>query len=135
MGLPGSGKTTLAKRIIAKMESSNRTVTWLNADEVRKEYDDWDFSIEGRIRQSLRMNELAKKAETEFVVCDFVCPLPEMRKNFDPHFIIWLDTVTSSQYKDTDNMFIRPEGYTFKLLAKDAEKWGDYIAINIMNTP
>ena len=49
MGLPGSGKTSLAK-LLAPMFNA----VWLNADEVRKESDDWDFSLEGRKRQSLR---------------------------------------------------------------------------------
>lgn len=114
IGLPNSGKSTLAKRIVAKMESNNRTITWLSDDE----------------HDENQMLELAKQCETEFVICDIVCPQPKMRTNFDPQFIIWLDTV-----KDTEDTFIKPEGYTYKLIEKDAEKWGDYIAINIMNTP
>ena len=38
MGLPGSGKTTLANEL-AKLIKSKR----LNADEVRKAANDWDF--------------------------------------------------------------------------------------------
>jgi adenylylsulfate kinase len=49
-GLPGSGKSTLAEQL-AKLLNG----VWLNADEIRKEYNDWDFSMEGRIRQANRM--------------------------------------------------------------------------------
>ena len=52
MGLPGAGKTTLAQQILDRLEVSGKTVTWLNADNIRKEYNDWDFSLEGRLRQS-----------------------------------------------------------------------------------
>ena len=51
MGLPGSGKTTLANEL-APMINAKR----LNADEVRKEANDWDFSSEGRTRQSKRLS-------------------------------------------------------------------------------
>ena len=69
MGLPGAGKTTLASKLAPLINAK-----WLNADEVRKKANDWDFSEEGRLRQSLRMS---KKAD-EFlkqgfnVVADFV---------------------------------------------------------------
>jgi adenylylsulfate kinase len=56
MGLPGSGKTTLAEEL-APMLNAKR----LNADEVRKEANDWDFSEEGRKRQAKRMADFAKK--------------------------------------------------------------------------
>jgi adenylylsulfate kinase len=57
MGLPGAGKTTLAKELRLKFWEEGRTVSWLNADKIRKIYNDWDFSTEGRIRQSQRMRE------------------------------------------------------------------------------
>ncbi len=71
MGLPGSGKTTLANEL-APMINAKR----LNADEVRKDANDWDFSEEGRKRQARRMADFAKKLKEEgnFVVADFVCP-------------------------------------------------------------
>ena len=75
MGLPGAGKTTLAEKLRIYFEHYEKKVIWLNADRVRKEYNDWDFSHEGRIRQSHRMRELADKIECDFVICDFVAPL------------------------------------------------------------
>ena len=54
MGLPGSGKSTLAEPFARLING-----VWLNADQIREEYNDWDFSPEGRMRQSLRMRYLA----------------------------------------------------------------------------
>ena len=47
MGLPGSGKTTLASKLAPLLKAK-----WLNADKVRKEVNDWDFSEEARKRQA-----------------------------------------------------------------------------------
>ena len=58
MGLPGSGKTTLAKELVPLLDAK-----WLNADKIRTEYNDWDFSAEGRVRQANRMSNLAKKTK------------------------------------------------------------------------
>ena len=79
MGLPGAGKTTLAEKF-APMINAVR----INADEVRKMANDWDFSLKGRLRQSKRMKDLAQKAlnEGRHVVADFVCPTPDTRKDF-----------------------------------------------------
>jgi adenylylsulfate kinase len=78
MGLPGAGKTTLAQTLRDLIQDNNKTVEWFNADLVRQAYDDWDFSTEGRVRQSVRMRELAEKINSDYVVCDFVCPLCEI---------------------------------------------------------
>ena len=56
MGLPGAGKTTLADELAPMLKAKR-----LNADEVRKAANDWDFSEEGRKRQSQRMSDAAKK--------------------------------------------------------------------------
>ena len=64
-GLPGSGKTTLAKCLSAKLNAD-----WFNADEVRATYDDWDFSESGRIRQAKRMSTLADKSKADHTLCD-----------------------------------------------------------------
>ena len=77
IGLPGSGKTTLAKNILSFLNAD-----WLNADIVRKKFKDWDFSKLGVLRQSKRMASLAKKSKKKFVVADFVCPFEKGRKIF-----------------------------------------------------
>jgi adenylylsulfate kinase len=91
MGLPGAGKTTLASKVVPLLKAK-----WLNADEVRKEANDWDFSDEGRKRQAKRMAEKAEKFKQDGfdVVADFVCPTPAARALFPADFIIWVDTIT-----------------------------------------
>ena len=82
MGLPGSGKTTLASRLVPLLKAK-----WLNADEIRKKYNDWDFSDEGRIRQAKRMSNLADDLNKKnfHVVADFVCPTEQARKLYNPN--------------------------------------------------
>ena len=89
MGLPGSGKTTLASELAPLLRA-----IWINNDKVRKEANDWDFSEEGRVRQAKRMAKIAEKHKKEgnYVVCDFICPTPKARELFNADFIIWVDT-------------------------------------------
>ena len=131
MGLPGAGKTTLAEAVRQRIWEEGRTVTWLNADEIRKQYDDWDFSETGRIRQSKRMDELASKATTDYVIADFVAPLIEMRNNYKADWAIWVDTIREGRYADTNKMFIEPEIYDFRITEQNANKWADFIADHI----
>lgn len=134
MGLPGAGKTTLAKELQIRLREEGKTVKWLNADEVRTIYNDWDFSEEGRIRQSLRMRELADKFITDYVICDFVAPLLEMRNNFNADCTVWVDTIKESRFIDTNNIFIPPDSteYDFHVTEQDAEQWSKKI-VHIMH--
>jgi len=124
MGLPGSGKTTLANEL-APMINAKR----LNADEVRKEANDWDFSEEGRKRQSKRMADLAKKLKDKenYVVADFICPTPEARSLFPADYIIWVDTIKEGRFDDTNKMFVKPEKFNFQVTTQDAKKWAPII--------
>ena len=90
MGLPGSGKTTLASKLVSLLNAK-----WVNNDEVRKAANDWDFSEEARTRQAKRMADLAEKHKQEghYVVADFICPTPEARSLFPADYIIWVDTI------------------------------------------
>ena len=110
MGLPGSGKTYLTERLVPLINAA-----WYNADNVREMANDWDFSDEGRTRQSNRMRTFAdfEKANGRFVVCDFVCPTKETRENFEPDIVIWLDTISSGRFEDTNKMFQKPESVDF----------------------
>jgi len=132
MGLPGSGKTTLATGLKNKLETDGKTVTWFNADEIRKRFNDWDFSEAGRIRQSKRMFDLTVyECETDYALCDFVAPLVEMRNNFKADWTIWMDTIRESRYADTNAAFIEPEVYDFRVIEQDAEKWTEFIGDHI----
>ena len=129
MGLPGSGKTTLAK-LLAPMFNA----IWLNADEVRKEANDWDFSEEGRIRQANRMNSLAKEAiaNNRIVVADFVCPTEKTRKDFNADYTIFMDTIKEGRYDDTNKMFEVPKDYDFRIDYFDATQWAFLIKQDIL---
>jgi len=129
MGLPGTGKTTLAHELTSLLSPN---CLWINADEIRELYNDWDFSLEGRIRQSIRMRELADASEKEYVICDFVAPLVEMRNNFNADYTIWVDTITEGRYKDTNKLFVSPEKYDIRVTEQDSEKWG-LIINNLLN--
>jgi adenylate kinase family enzyme len=131
MGLPGSGKTTLAQALQTKLGSC----AWFNADKVREQFNDWDFSHEGRIRQSKRMRELADNCPSnpKYAIADFVAPIVDMRNNFKADWIIWVDTIREGRYADTNAMFQEPEIYDFRITEQDAEKWADFIADHILD--
>lgn len=134
MGLPGAGKTYLAQRILETLEKEQKKVRWLNADDVRKKYNDWDFSREGRIRQSIRMRELADSyTDADFVICDFVAPLPEMRHNFKADWTVWVDTIDAGRYEDTNQIFTPPDVYDFRVTEQNGEKWGEFIATHLID--
>ena len=124
MGLPGSGKTTLANELAPKINAKR-----LNADEVRKEANDWDFSKEGRTRQAKRMADLSKKLKEDgsYVVADFICPTPEARSLFPADYIIWVDTIKEGRFDDTNKMFVKPEKFDFHVITQDAKNWAPKI--------
>ena len=125
MGLPGSGKTTLASKLAPLLNAKR-----LNNDEVRKAANDWDFSEEGRVRQSKRMAELALKLKSEgnFVIADFICPTPEARSLFPADYIAWVDTIKEGRFEDTNQMFVKPEKYDCHVTTQDAKVWAPKIA-------
>ena len=156
MGLPGAGKTYFAERLKQYLEENSyqypeplenllhieheplpgswkATVKWFNADEVRKKYNDWDFSQEGRIRQSLRMFEFALQSTSDFVICDFVAPLPEMRHNFKADWVVWIDTIKEGRYEDTNKAFVEPDVYDFRITEQNAEKWVSFVGDHILS--
>ena len=124
MGLPGSGKTTLASELVPLLKAK-----WLNADEVRKEANDWDFSAEGRTRQATRMWAKATEFRDQgnHVVADFVCPTPAARALFPADFIIWVDTIKEGRFDDTNKMFVKPEKYNYHVTTQDAKNWAPKI--------
>ena len=124
MGLPGAGKTTLANEL-AKLIKAKR----LNADEIRKAANDWDFSEEGRTRQSKRMADAALKMKSEgnTVIADFICPTPEARKLFPADYVVWVDTIKKGRFEDTNQMFVKPEKYDYHVTTQDAKVWASKI--------
>ena len=153
MGLPGSGKTYFAERLKKYIEDNSNTQTmplarmlnlerpplvytsrvdWFNADEIRKRFNDWDFSREGRIRQSVRMFDFAVSCSEDFVICDFVAPLTEQRNNFKADWTIWMDTIDAGRYEDTNRAFEAPEVYDFRITEQNAEKWAEFVGDHIL---
>jgi len=150
MGLPGSGKTYFAERLKKFLELHGERclgsidsdkpfpnlrpiVTWFNADDVRRKFNDWDFSKEGRIRQSLRMFEFALSSHSDYVICDFVAPLVEMRNNFKADWTIWMDTISEGRFEDTNKAFVPPEVYDFRITEQNAEKWAEFVGQHILD--
>ena len=107
MGLPGSGKTTLSEQLAEKLDGQ---IGRLNADVVRKNFDDWDFSYEGRKRQVKRITELShtEPLRLDYCITDFICPLPEFRRIFDADFTIWMNTIKEGRFDDTNQLFSPP---------------------------
>jgi adenylylsulfate kinase len=131
MGLPGSGKTTLAEKLFNEI-LKNHPAEWVNANDLRKEINDWDFSEEGRRRQALRMRSIADKGIGAgfIMICDFVCPTRELREIFDADMTIWMDTVRRSEYKDTNKIFEKPtkEEYDVRIDEFASDKWSETLA-------
>jgi len=127
MGLPGSGKTTLASKLVPLLNAK-----WLNNDEARKIAKDWDFSEEGRIRQAKRMAGIAEKYRQEgyynYLVSDYICPTPKTRKLFNADYLIWVDTINKGRFEDTNKMFVKPKKCDFHVTTKNAELWSIQIA-------
>ena len=128
MGLPGAGKTTLANELATLIKSKR-----LNADEIRKAANDWDFSEEGRKKQAKRMSDAALKLKSEGnnVIADFICQTPEARSLFPADYIVWVDTIKKGRFDDTNAMFVKPEKFDFHVTTQDAKLWAPKIVEKI----
>lgn len=135
MGLPGSGKTTLANALIEhlKLVKPQINIDWFNADVIRRQFNDWDFSREGRLRQSERMANLASNSVADLVICDFVAPIEEMREIFAADYTIWLDTIPEGRFEDTNSVFCPPKNYMFRVPEQNAQKWVGPIAGSLIS--
>jgi adenylylsulfate kinase len=123
MGLPGSGKTTLAEILVAKLNAA-----WFNADAVRQDiYSELGFDPEDRITHAKRMGKLCDWAKLGggYVIADFVCPTWETREAFNADFIIWVDRIREGRYEDTNKLFQNPMHYDLRLIDGSPEEWAD----------
>ena len=132
MGLPGSRKSTFAEKLTTELSISS-AAEWINSDVLRKQFDDWDFSLEGRKRQAERMKTMADEAQLKGIhaVCDFVCPTQELRGIFGADMIVWMNTISEGRYADTNDLFEPPtfKEYDFQLTNDDdLDKWSKTIA-------
>jgi adenylylsulfate kinase-like enzyme len=116
IGLPGSGKTELAKALKERINAIH-----LNADEVRATVNsDLGFTAEDRLEQSRRMGEMARlisKQGVAPVIVDFVCPTDLTRVAFGkPDIFIYMDTIKEGRFEDTNKMFEAPDKYDWSFL-------------------
>ena len=130
LGLPGSGKTTLAKLLYLHLKCP-----WFNADLIREQFNDWDFSKEGRLRQAERMSLLAKssiESGHKYVICDFVAPTEEIRTIYNADYTIWMDTIPKGRFDDTNRVFVPPEHYDIRVTEQNAEFWVNFIVQDLL---
>jgi adenylate kinase family enzyme len=125
MGLPGAGKTFLAKKIYKDLKA-----VWINADVVRRRYKDWDFSKKGRTRQAQRLNKLSNRYiyKGKNVIVDFICPTQDSFKNFKADFVVWVDTIKKGRHirkkqLDINKIFKKPKKFDLRVTSQDAEIW------------
>ena len=130
-GLPGSGKSTLAEKLAEVLVNAD----WWNADKIREVHNDWDFSTEGRERQALRMRDYVRKsvAKGKYGIADFICPTNETRKDFNPDYIVWVDTIKKGRFDDTNMLFEPPNNYDFRVTSQDGKNWSIKIAKMILD--
>lgn len=131
MGLPGAGKTTFTQELVKKLMLTH-TVSWFNADSVREQFNDWDFSPEGRKRQVERMSNMANEATADYAICDFVCPTNDLRDIFNADIVIWLDTIKEGRFEDTNKVFVPPTKYDFRI-TDWSDTWVKSVAASLTN--
>jgi len=132
MGLPGSGKTTLAEMLVKKLNAA-----WFNADAIRQDiYSELGFTPEDRIEHSKRMGKLCHWASMNggYAVADFICPTKKAREAFDADFIIWVDRIQEGRYEDTNKLFEKPEKYDVKLGDGTPEEWTEEVIKQLNKT-
>ena len=129
MGLPGAGKTTLAKVLAPRLGA-----VLFNNDALRTNINkDLDFSVESRIEQARRMRWLCDQVVEAGhpAIADFICPTATTRDAFgeDDCFVVWVDRITSSRYPDTDKLFEKPARYDVRVEAEGRpEYWAEVVA-------
>ena len=125
MGLPGSGKTTLAELLVPKLQA-----VWFNADAIRSEISkDLGFTEEDRLEHARRMGKLCEFSSKygSFSVADFVCPTKKARELFNADFTIWVNRIEEGRFEDTNKMFEKPSNYDIELKDGTPQEWVEQV--------
>jgi hypothetical protein len=126
MGLPGAGKTTLARTLAPLL---NAVV--FNGDEVRGNVSrDLGFSHEDRIEHARRMGWLCDRVAEAggAVIADFICPTPDTRSAFGKAFVIWVDHIREGRFADTNRLFVPPASWDERVTADGTPRfWAERI--------
>jgi hypothetical protein len=134
MGLPGAGKTTLARTLAPMLRA-----VLFNADEVRANINkDLGFSLEDRIEHARRMGWLCDKVVEAggIAIADFVCPTPQTRAAFGAAMVVWVDRIAEGRFADTNRMFAPPAAYDLRVTAGEpAAVWAERVATLVRSAP
>ena len=133
IGLPGSGKTTLATTLAERINAIH-----LNADYVRSTINsDLDFTPKDRIEHARRLGEMARMLAGQGldVIVDFICPTSETRAAFGkPNILIWMDTIKQGRFEDTNKLWEEPTEFDYHWITYDAAGQVEFI-IKDLNLP
>ncbi|HYJ29956.1 MAG TPA: adenylyl-sulfate kinase [Allosphingosinicella sp.] len=133
MGLPGAGKTTLARVLAPRLGAVH-----FDADQVRANINkDLGFTVGDRIEQARRMGWLCDRVVEAggFAIADFVCPTAETRDAFGPAFTVWVDRIAEGRFEDTNRLFEPPEEPAIRVTAEGApEYWAEQVAQTLVPT-
>ena len=123
IGANGAGKSTFLKTISGQIPSISG-----------------EIQIDGMNINGIANDELPKiisfvspkMTDVDYVICDFVAPLVEMRNNFKADWTIWVDTIKEGRYEDTNKAFVPPEVYDFRVTEQNCEKWAEFIGEHVL---
>jgi hypothetical protein len=130
MGLPGAGKTTLARELAPLLNA-----VIFNADEVREHINsELGFSIDDRITHARRMGWMCDRVVEAggVAIADFICPTRDTRAAFGDSFVVWVDRIKEGRFADTNSLFQPPEEVDYRVTADHGPRyWAEQIARKI----
>ena len=104
-GLPGSGKTTLAKQLGPMLGA-----VVFDGDKVRELTRNWAFDHGARLDQAHHMNWLCDQVVESggTAIAAFVCPTPLLRLIFKADYTVFCDRIVAGAYPDTNALWVEP---------------------------
>lgn len=112
-GLPSSGKSALCNYVLK--EESFKDTEYIKDDEIRRKYNDGDYSVKGQIRQAEIIYKIAYESQKEYALCDFVCPIASVRNLFKDSYKIYMNTIKSCRFEGANKMFQPPKEGEYNL--------------------